>query len=117
MGRAGLDAAVTEHHRTSEWQRARAQARPRIAAALPLPCIDCHQPVRTDQKWQVGHRTPVSVAKRMGWTPAQINAPENLGPTHAKAPGQKACNQIAGGKLGASRTNQKRRDERRLFPW
>lgn len=53
----------------------------------------------------------------MGWTTAQINHPTNLGPSHAKGPGQKACNQIAGGKLGAQISNTKKKTTERLLPW
>jgi hypothetical protein len=112
---------MSEHHRTSEWQRTVRMQRPRLAATLPAPCIDCGRPINRGDRWQVGHRVPVAVAKAQGWTVAQINHPTNLGPTHAKAPGQKACNQIAGGKLGAkasaSSNSAKRESTRRMPSW
>jgi hypothetical protein len=108
---------MTEHHRTSEWAKTVRTNRPRIAATLPAPCIDCGRPVQPGQKWQVGHIVSAMEGKRMGWTTAQINAPTNLGPSHTKAPGQKACNQIAGGRLGAKASNQTKREDRRLFSW
>ena len=108
---------MSEHHRTSEWAKARATNRLRIAATLPAPCIDCGRPVLPDQKWQVGHIVSVVTARAMGWTTMQMNHPSNLGPTHAKGPGQRACNQIAGGKLGAAKTNEARRAKDRRPNW
>lgn len=109
---------MSEHHRTPEWQRTTRANRPRIAKTLPAQCIDCGRVIHPTDRWQVGHRTPVAVAKAQGWTVAQINHPSNLGPTHAKAPGQRACNQIAGGKLGAAKVKaqvaaSRERSERR----
>lgn len=108
---------MTDHHRTTEWARTTRIMRPRIEAQLPLPCVDCGRPVHREQKWQVGHIVPVTEAKRMGWSTAQMNAPTNLGPSHAKGPGQRACNQIAGGKLGAHHTKVKKLNDRRLPAW
>lgn len=88
---------MTAHHRSPEWQRTVRANRSKIAATLPARCIDCCGAIRPGDRWQVGHRIPVVVAKAQGWTTAQINDLSNLGPTHAKAPGQRACNQIAGG--------------------
>lgn len=82
--------------------------RPRIAAQLPMSCIDCGRPVYPDQAWQVGHILSASRAKAMGWTRQQIDSPSNLGPSHTKSRGQRACNQIAGGREGAKLTNAKR---------
>ncbi|MCX2845576.1 hypothetical protein ORG24_11855 [Curtobacterium flaccumfaciens pv. oortii] len=65
----------------------------------------------------MGHIVSAWVAKSMGWTQQQMDDPTNLGPTHAKGPGQKACNQIEGGKLGAAKTHAKRRKDRRLPTW
>ncbi|MDJ0336430.1 hypothetical protein QMG83_14480 [Salinibacterium sp. G-O1] len=47
----------------------------------------------------------------------QINDPSNLGASHTKAKGQKACNQIAGGKLGAAATNRKRQTDKNMPSW
>jgi hypothetical protein len=100
---------VSEHHRSASWAAAVRVNKPRIAAALPARCIDCGRPVTPDQRWQVGHIVPVAVAKAQGWTVQQINHPTNLGPSHTKGRGQRACNQIAGGKLGASISNARRK--------
>jgi hypothetical protein len=70
-----------------------------------------------DQRWQVGHIVSVAQAKSNGWTIAQMNDSSNLGPSHTKSPGQKACNQIAGGRIGAAKTNAKRREDKRLPHW
>lgn len=101
---------VSEFHQTSAWQRARRRARPLIEASLPLPCIDCGWPVLPGDgsRWEVGHITPVSIARGMGWSDEEINALSNLGPSHRKGPGQRACNRIAGGRLGAAKTNAAR---------
>ena len=112
---------MSAHHRTAEWQAVVRAQRPRLKATLPAPCIDCGRVIRPGDRWQVGHRVPVAIAKLQGWTVTQINSPSNLGPTHAKAPGQRACNQIAGGKLGAAAsralTTAKRESSKRMPAW
>lgn len=108
---------MSAHHRTAAWQRTTRSQRPIIAAQLPAPCIDCGQPVHASQRWQVGHRVAAAVAKRMGWSEEQINSPSNLGPSHGKSRGQRACNQIAGGKLGAQRSRASRPSSRRMPSW
>lgn len=111
---------MSEHHRTASWQTTVRVNRPRIAKTLPAPCIDCGRAITAESKWQVGHIVPVAIAKAQGWSVQQINHPTNLGPTHAKAKGQRACNQIAGGKLGGKISSAKaatRREERRMPSW
>lgn len=108
---------MSAHHRTKAWARVVRIVRPAIKARLPQPCVDCGKPVYPDQRWQVGHIVSAMTGKSMGWTPDQINDPTNLGPTHAKGPGQRACNQIEGGKLGAAKTHAKRKKDRRLPTW
>jgi len=110
---------MSAHHRTPEWQRTTRANRPRIAKTLPAQCIDCGRVIHPTDRWQVGHIVPVAIAKAQGWTVEQINHPSNLGPTHAKAPGQRACNQIAGGKLGAkasAASNAGKREQTRRMP-
>lgn len=107
---------MSAHHRTAAWQRTTRSQRPIIAAQLPAPCIDCGCPVHAAQRWQVGHRIPAAVAKAMGWTVEQINAPSNLGPTHTKGRGQRACNQIAGGRLGAQRSRASKPSTSKRMP-
>lgn len=108
---------MSEHHRTVEWRAIQRALRPILAAQLPQPCVDCGQFVHAEQKWQIGHIVPAAIGKRSGWTNEQINDPSNLGPTHTKARGQRACNQISGGRLGAAMTNQKKKDAKRLPNW
>lgn len=108
---------MTAHHRTPEWGATTRRMRPIIKAALPARCVDCGRLIYPEQKWQVGHIVSAAHGIRAGWTTAQINDPSNLGPTHAKGPGQKACNQIAGGKLGAQISNAKRVAKTRRFQW
>jgi hypothetical protein len=111
---------MTAHHRTPEWSKTTRTMRPRLQAAIDAGgarCIDCGRPIVPGQRWQVGHIVSVAQAKAQGWTTQQINAPSNLGPSHAKSPGQRACNQIAGGKLGAAASNKKRNEGKRLPSW
>ena len=103
---------MSAEHRTAEWAAVRRRARPIIEASLPAPCVDCGGPVLRSQRWQVGHRVSVAVAKQQGWPLSRIHALTNLGPSHAKARGQRACNQIEGGKLGAQIRNDRRRAQR-----
>lgn len=100
---------MSEHHQSKEWAAVRRVMRPIIAASLPARCIDCGRPVYPDQKWQVGHIVSAARGKAMGWSVQQINARTNLGPSHTKSRGQRACNQIAGGREGAKISNAKRR--------
>lgn len=108
---------MTAHHRTPEWAATTRRMRPIIKANLPARCVDCGRLVYEEQRWQVGHIVSAAHALRMGWTTAQINDPSNLGPTHTKGPGQRACNQIAGGKLGAAIAIAKRATKTRKFNW
>lgn len=110
---------MSEHHRTPQWQTITRVHRPRIKATLPAACIDCGRAVMPTDRWQVGHIVSVVEGKAMGWTRQQLDHPSNLGPSHAKAPGQKACNQIAGGKLGAKVSTAKaaaRRETTKRMP-
>lgn len=94
---------MSQHHRDQKWTTHAPKLREKIAAQLPLPCIDCGRAVTADQSWQVGHRTPAS----MGGRPTV----ENTGPTHT------SCNRKAGGKLGAAKTNGTRRESNGLRAW
>lgn len=90
---------MSQHHRDQKWTSKAPKLRESIAAQLPLPCIDCGRAVTPDQAWQVGHRVPASEGGR----PTR----ENTGPTHTR------CNQRAGGRLGAAKTNGARASTRR----
>lgn len=106
---------MTGHHRTPEWARLRRRVRPIIAASLPRPCIDCGHPVHPEDRWQVGHVVAVSQGGSDDLS--------NLGPSHAKGSGPRgrACNQIAGGRMGAAIQGKARavtrETERRLPKW
>jgi hypothetical protein len=47
---------------------------------LRLPCARCHRPIDYTQPGQfvAGHLVARHVARRLGWTPEQINAMSNL---------------------------------------
>lgn len=108
---------MSDHHKHATWRKVLYVQKPRIAATLPAPCVECKRPVTPEHQWQVGHIVSVALAKRMGWTREQINAPSNLGPVHSGR-GMR-CNQRAGGRLGAQITNAKKTktEDRRLLPW
>lgn len=72
------------------------KARALWAARLPLPCRRCGRPVHPGQRWQVGH-----VIDRARGGSDHL---ENQWPEHAY------CNESAGGKLGAARSNARRAD-------
>jgi hypothetical protein len=110
---------MSKHHDNGGWTTAdREKAKPILAATLPAPCVDCGRPIYHGDRWQVGHIVSKAQAAAMGWSNAQSNALSNLGPSHAKARGQRACNQIAGGKLGrAMQLGTVKRDERGEPDW
>jgi hypothetical protein len=62
---------------TPLYRRNRAQLK-----RLRLPCAVCGRPIQYDQPGQfvAGHIVARHVAKRLGWTPEQINALSNLRP-------------------------------------
>jgi hypothetical protein len=102
---------VSEHHLDASRRRVTYVQRPRIAASLPAPCVECRRPVLDSQRWHVGHIVSVAIATRMGWSREQINDPANLGPAHSQ------CKLKAGGRLGASISNAGTRRKARLLPW
>jgi len=82
-----------------------------------LPCVNCGQPVILGRhKWQVGHRRDAATGGKPKLS--------NVGPSHCKTFDQQGrtvwprnCNQIAGGKLGATITNGRRRAAQDIRPW
>ncbi len=106
---------MSEHHRTTEWLAASAAMRKVLTPQLPLPCIErrCQRGgiVLPGQRWHVGHRVSVKQAKALGWTTAQTNHPNNLGPSHVR------CNTSAGGTEGAKARNENRAAARRMPSW
>ncbi len=98
---------MSEHHRTSAWQRFTAKARPIIKATLPAPCV---QPrcqlggtVYPDQRFDVAHIVPPSA----GGT----DTLDNVGPAHAK------CNRSDGGKAGRAVQMAAKAKARRMPTW
>lgn len=92
---------MSRHHRTAKHTTKAPKVREQIYAMLPQRCVDCPHPVTTAMRWQVGHRVPASQG---GQTTIA-----NCGPSHTWCPWcERACNQSAGGALGARRTNSQR---------
>ena len=103
---------MSQHHRSGGWTSADlAYWKPRIRATLPAPCVDCGHVVTVEMRWQVGH----IVALHEGGT----KTADNLGPSHSNGsgPGGRSCNQSAGGRMGAAKTNGTKRAARRLPGW
>lgn len=94
---------MSQHHRRSRHTTFAPAIREKLAAMLPLPCVDCGRPVLPEQAWQVGHIRPAS----QGGTTTM----SNCGPSHT------ACNRRAGGRLGAAVTNGRRRAGQDIRPW
>ncbi len=101
---------MSRHHRAQRWTTHSPKLRAKIKPLLPLPCLNCPHPVMPDDKWQVGHRVDAACGGRP--------VIENAGPSHAWCTAcGRACNQRAGGKLGASITNSKRQARKDIRPW
>lgn len=101
---------MSQHHRRAKASTHHPKLRAQIKPRLPLPCVDCPHPVMPDDAWQVGHRIPLS---RGGKT-----TPANTGPSHTFCRAcRKACNQVAGGRLGATVTNSRRQARKDIRPW
>lgn len=103
---------MSEHHRSTSWKVILRTVKPRVAAALPAPCIEgCGRLVNPGDTFDLGHIVSVAAARRMGWTEQQINAASNLGPAHPK------CNRSAGGKAGRALQVAASKQKRRLPSW
>lgn len=105
---------MSQHHRSGGWTSSDLRKwKPRIAATLPAPCVDCGHPVMPGTSWQVGHIIPVHHPSSPG------NVASNLGPSHSNksGPGGRSCNQSAGGRMGAAKTNSTKKAARRLLDW
>lgn len=105
---------MSRHHQAQNWSTHSPKLRVKLAAMLPLPCVDCGRLVTPDQKWQVGHRT----AAAQGGQPTMAN----VGPSHVKSDTwPRSCNQKAGGKLGAAIANRSKlaakRTDQGIRPW
>jgi hypothetical protein len=98
---------MSRHHAAAGWSTISAQLRPIIKASLPQPCVNpkagCPGLVEADQLWDVAHR---------GGGLVQPGADvRDVGAAH------RHCNRSAGGKVGASITNAKRKTQRRMPRW
>ncbi|QQD75095.1 hypothetical protein I8920_09460 [Curtobacterium sp. YC1] len=103
---------MSEHHRTTSWKLILRTTKPRVAAALPAPCVNgCGRLVEHGSTFDLGHIVDVAAARRLGWTEQQINDASNLGPAHPK------CNRSAGGKAGRAIQVAASKQKRRLPSW
>jgi 5-methylcytosine-specific restriction endonuclease McrA len=88
---------MSQHHIRTKHTTAAPGIRRKLAAMLPLPCVECGNPVTADQSWHVAHIVPAAQGGR--------TTTANTGVAHAR------CNLVSGGKLGAATVNRKRRAE------
>lgn len=86
---------MSQHHRRTKHTTHSPKLREKIAAMLPLPCVECGNPVMSEQSWHVAHIVPASQGGR--------TTASNCGAAHAR------CNLKSGGKLGAATVNARRR--------
>lgn len=98
---------MSDGHRTTEWNRARALAKPRLQAWIDAgngSCFDCGNPIPpgTRTGWEVAHKVPLATMLAMGATLAQAHDLSNLTASHA------TCNRRSGGRAGAKISNQRR---------
>jgi hypothetical protein len=96
---------MSEHHRRAWTSRDLRVWRPRIAATLPAPCVNCGHVVTAEMSWQVGHVRDLAEFEVVGYVGSRTA--QNLGPSHSNGsgPGGRSCNQAAGGRAGAAKTN------------
>lgn len=93
---------MTAKHRTPEWLKYIKRERPRVKAALPLPCIqtECYRGgiVMPDDRFDMAHRE--------GYENYPPSA-QTVGPAHSY------CNRKAGQAMSVkTRTEARQRDER-----
>lgn len=95
---------MSQHHRRTKHTTAAPKLRASIEARLPLPCVEgCGKLVEKGQAWHLAHIVPASQGGR--------TTPANTGAAHAR------CNLKAGGKLGASVTNARKRSSMGRRAW
>lgn len=80
---------MSRHHRAAKWSTKSKKLRPRIAATLPRPCVECGKPVLPGQQWDVAHHRDLALGGDV----------RSVGPAH------RSCNRSAGGRLGAAIAN------------
>ena len=99
-------------HTGKEWAALTKRMRPVLQGQVDAGtavCTDCGQPVLPGERWQVGHRLPQSTH------PEFRLAEWNLGPSHSGK--GRACNQKAGGALGAAKVNRARKRRTGMIEW
>ncbi|RDV44130.1 hypothetical protein DOE76_13885 [Leifsonia sp. ku-ls] len=104
---------MTEFHRSPEWKRLTRKMRPiyqgQVDAGQAV-CVDCGAFIQPWETWAVGHIIPAHQR------PDLALAEWNTGPTH-HGKSSPNCNQKAGGRMGAQKTNSKRaRAEGKEYP-
>ena len=82
---------MSQHHRRTKHTTHAPKIRAELKRQLPLPCIECGNPVTDADVWHVAHR----VAAAQGGTTTRANT----GVAHAR------CNLKSGGRLGAATVN------------
>jgi hypothetical protein len=103
-------------HQTKEWQALCRKLRPEFTRSVEsgtAVCINCGRVILPHEKWAFGHRMDASIY------PEHALAAWNIGTTHHGSKGRLTCNQKAGGRLGAAKTNRarKRKTEGELPEW
>lgn len=99
-------------HNTAEWAALAKRMRPVFQGQIDqgmAVCIDCGRPLLPGEKFQVGHRMAASTH------PQFALADWNLGPSHSGK--GRACNQRAGGAMGAAKTNAQRVRRNGMIEW
>lgn len=84
---------MSRHHRAGKHTTLAPKVREKLAARLPLPCVECGNPVLKGQSFHVAHIVPASQGGKTTLA--------NCGPAHPR------CNTRSGGKLGAAVTNRR----------
>lgn len=103
---------MSQHHRTASWSKTLRDVKPRVAAALPLPCAEgCGRMVNPGDTFDLAHIVSVDAGRRLGWTERELNDPSNLAPAHPK------CNRSNGGKVGRAKQVAASKRNRRLPTW
>lgn len=98
---------MSQNHKRSGWATVSARHRPSIRAALPSPCVNppCKHGgmVYPGQRFDVAHIVDADAGGS--------NDRSNLGAAHPD------CNRRDGGRIGARKTNEARRSQKRRRAW
>lgn len=97
---------MSRHH--VRWRNgAGAKARARLARTLPAPCCRCGKPVTADMAWEADHIVALDQ-----W-PESKPYPDSL-----VRVAHKSCNRAHGGRIGAAKTNAKKKAGKKgAMPW